>query len=131
MKSQLFVPPLRIILTTQCNGCCPFCHNEGSRRNDNMSTKTINECIQSIIDLQIPKITITGGEPTLRQDLNKIIQTLQDKTTTSIGLTTNGFSLSSVGNRLLKPIDNLNLSISSFNDDISMLYQNFLHLIKI
>ena len=124
MKSMNYMPPLRIVLTELCNGQCQFCHNEGNQSdNANMPAEMLNGCIQSVKDLKIPKITLTGGEPTLRRDLNKIINELQERTEASICLVTNGHSLARVCREMKKPIDNLNLSISSFEYDIAAKYQ--------
>lgn len=125
MGSIRLIPPLRIMLTTQCNGECWFCHNEGNQISDiNMPTNIIEECIQSVIDLNIPKVTLTGGEPTLRGDLHTIINELQNETEAEISLVTNGIGLSGLSERLQKPIGELNLSVSSFDNKIAKKYQN-------
>ena len=119
------IPPLRIILTTQCNGGCWFCHNEGNQACDiNMNTSIIEECVQSVIDLDIPRVTLTGGEPTLRKDLAVIINKLQNETNAEISLVTNGVGLFALSEKLTKPIDELNLSVSSFENEIAKKYQN-------
>jgi len=124
MKSMRFMPPLRLVLTDLCNGACQFCHNEGNNScSCSMSSEMIDGCIQSAIDLQIPKIALTGGEPTLRRDLHVIINELQERTKASISLVTNGLLLATVGKEIKRPLDNLNLSISSFENSIAARYQ--------
>ena len=34
MDNKLFMPPIRLILNSQCNGKCMFCHSEGTRGED-------------------------------------------------------------------------------------------------
>ena len=122
MKSN--IPPLRLILNTECNGKCNYCHNEGSNISGNMSKDLILECARIAQKLSLPHISITGGEPTLRKDLADIInEIMKICTNTNISLTSNGYKLHSFCNMILSPIYSLNLSITSFNKEIAFKYQ--------
>lgn len=119
------LPPLRIVLNNECNGNCPFCHNEGNISFQNMSLNTIEECANAANFMDLPYISITGGEPTFREDLPEIIQIIHKKTPNSkLSLTTNGYLLDKLEERLLNPLDTLNLSFSSFEHDVAKRYQN-------
>ena len=125
MKNNDFVPPLRLILNSKCNGNCRFCHGEGNEAKEEMPESLIYECVRTAEFLSIPYIALTGGEPTLREDLSDIIKGIQTKYKgVKIGLTSNGYKLKEVGERLVNPIYNLNLSIASFKEDIAKKYQN-------
>ena len=124
MITRYSVPPLRLILNNNCNGKCSFCHNEGYHSHENMSLKLIHDCIDSAEKLSISQIALTGGEPTLRDDLKDIIDYIQDKQMLSISLTTNGYKLNNLIKFINRPIDNLNLSMSSLKMELAEKYQN-------
>ena len=59
------------ILTNLCNLACTFCFQERKKRADRMSTENWLELIN-----QVPKgsrITLTGGEPLVYKDFEKIL----------------------------------------------------------
>lgn len=118
-------PPLRLILTNDCNGHCDFCHQEGSDVNQNMPISLVEECAHAAYTLNLPSIALTGGEPTIRNDLPQIIEVIQKIAfNTKVNLTTNGHSLEKLLHHIHKPIHCINLSLSSLNPSIAELYQN-------
>lgn len=120
-----FLPPLRLILNNNCNGKCCFCHKEGNDREERMSKEIVYRCAEAANELMIPNITLTGGEPTLREDLSELLNGIQERSiNTKVGLTTNGFRLMEIGSEMKKPIDFLNLSIISFDKEVAAEYQN-------
>lgn len=124
MKKKL-LPPLRLILTNECNGTCSFCHEEGSLKTNEMSMECIGECIKAASYLSLPVISLTGGEPTIREDLPQIIREIQTYApNTEIHLTSNGYNFNKIINEIRDPIDCLNLSIFSLNPQIACHYQN-------
>lgn len=124
MKSQYNKPPLRLILTNQCNGQCNFCHNEGNDGCGEFMTYTlIKECLRAVDALSISQISLTGGEPTIRQDLAEIIKNIREDRNIKISLTTNGYRLQELANNIEYSIDNLNLSLISLRKNLAMQYQ--------
>lgn len=117
-------PPLRIVLTSSCNGNCSFCHHEGNGDDGLMDPALVFECAEIAEKMQIPHISLTGGEPTLRTDLGYLISGIQSRYHGRLTLTTNGFALSRLGNSILKPLHTVNLSIVSFSQEVSRRYQN-------
>ena len=118
------IPALRLILTYKCNGKCAFCHREGYDGKEDMSIDDIVECINIAKKLSVPIIALTGGEPTLRDDLSGIISLIRHIYPESkVHLTTNGIHLSLLQDTIDKPIDKLNVSISSLNIDVAKEYQ--------
>ena len=116
--------PFRLIITTQCNGSCYFCHKEGANTPQDMPLELIKRCSAIANSISAP-ISITGGEPTLRKDLNKIINEIHKVApNNNLSLTTNGFRLIDFCNSIETSIDTLNLSITSLNNSISLRYQN-------
>lgn len=124
MDKKIYEPPLRLILTNNCNGACSFCHSEGSTSASEMPLDMVYECVDIAEKLALSKIALTGGEPTLRSDLNEIINYIQQKKKLSVSLTTNGYHLERVSAYLNSPIYKLNLSISSLNFKMAKKYQN-------
>lgn len=124
MKS-VKLPPLRLILTNDCNGHCEFCHQEGSNASLNMPISLVEECAHAAYALHLPTISLTGGEPTIRSDLPQIIEVIQKIAfNTRVNLTTNGYSLEKLLHHIHKPLHCVNLSLASLNTHIAELYQN-------
>lgn len=118
------IPPLRLILNTDCNGKCAFCHHEGYSQNNIMDAEMVYECADIAQKLSIPHLSLTGGEPTLRKDLPALLSGIRHKYEGYISLTTNGYGLSGLCDKIDIPINSINLSIISFSEDIWRKYQN-------
>jgi Radical SAM superfamily. len=115
--------PLRLVLNSNCNGHCHYCHREGVSTDSRMPTSIVQQCAYTAKELSLP-ITLTGGEPSLREDLSTIINGIfHIDPTLKINLTSNGYNLASF-NDLIQPIDTLNLSITSFQRNVAQQYQN-------
>lgn len=125
MHDLKLLPPLRLVLNTACNGNCYFCHHEGCEcTNNEMSWDTINECIEAARQLNISKISLTGGEPTLREDLCDIVSEIKCKLPNiDISLTTNGFGLKKLSHGMLEMIEQISLSVVSFSKSKYLEYQ--------
>lgn len=126
MTNYELFPPLRLVLNTECNGKCYFCHHEGCSLSHNEMPKTvIDECIEAASRLKIPKISLTGGEPTLRNDLPIIVSYIKERLPkVELSITTNGKNLHNVLPSIIDQIDKINLSLISFNSSIYCNYQN-------
>ncbi|MFN8274939.1 MAG: GTP 3',8-cyclase MoaA [Flavobacteriaceae bacterium] len=84
---------LRISLTEHCNLRCTYCMPaEGIQLTPKPHLMTADEILhiaQTFVDLGVRKIRLTGGEPLVRKDAAKIIQSL-GKLGIQLTLTTNG-----------------------------------------
>ncbi len=85
VKSMGFNYP-RISLTKDCNGACPFCHNEGQtigKRGEltapELSLLSIDgyEYIAKFFRGHLKSVSLTGGELTLVKNLPEIISVVQ------------------------------------------------------
>ena len=56
-------------ITNRCNLTCMHCCFSAGKQGEEMTTQRVTEILQKIIKWQPDKITITGGEPLLRNDL--------------------------------------------------------------
>lgn len=84
----------------------------------------VYECADVAQKLSIPYLSLTGGEPTLRKDLPYLLSKIRQEYKGHISLTTNGYGLSSLCDKIDTPINSVNLSIISFREDIWKKYQN-------
>ncbi len=126
MNNSQLLPPLRLVLNTACNGNCCFCHHEGVHtRGLKMQWNTIEDCIHAASQMGISKISLTGGEPTIRDDLSQIITAIkQVLPNVTLGITTNGFGIQQLSKETLSMIDSISLSITSLKKDLYQRYQN-------
>jgi len=86
----------QIELTLRCNAKCPFCSIHTipeSYVNNDMSTEQVKNLIDQIADLNVPALSFTGGEPTLRKDLPEIIYHTGIINDFMNGIATNGYLL--------------------------------------
>ena len=94
-KSSLIDYPEKIsaiVFTQECNFRCPYCHNpeliKGKREEERGKRKQIFEFLNSRIS-KLDGVVITGGEPTLHNDLPQFIGQIKDLGF-SVKLDTNG-----------------------------------------
>jgi len=112
---------LRVQLTDACNFRCFYCMPKDIRflpKNDLLTPEEIFSICSILNDFGIDEIRITGGEPTLRTEFNEIISRLSELPLSKLGLTTNGFFLTTKL-RLLKEknCQHLNISMDSLQKD--------------
>jgi len=89
-KRGIFLSEIEV--TWRCNLTCPVCYLAPDRMYSDPSLPTITEMLKTIrsFDVQSTSLQITGGEPTLRQDLPEIIALTRQNGFTAIELNTNG-----------------------------------------
>ena len=110
---------LRISLTEKCNLRCTYCMPaEGiplTPAAHLMSADEIFEIASHFVKRGVDKIRLTGGEPTVRKDINQIIERLSSLPT-KLALTTNGLTIHRHIDVLKKAdVDVINISIDSLN----------------
>ena len=125
-NGKIMFPSLRIILTNKCNGKCKFCHSEGEENsNADINMSIIEQAAKAAKYLHLNKITLTGGEPTYRNDLIKITRTIKAiYPEVKLNITTNGFKIPQFIEAMPQYFDKVHLSISSLNPEIYSQYQN-------
>ena len=110
---------LRISVTERCNFRCQYCMPEKPfswvPKENILSFEDMFKFIKASIDLGIKKVRLTGGEPLLREDLDKFIAMIYDyNPSIDLALTTNGFLLKSVASRLKEAgLKRINISLDS------------------
>jgi len=112
---------LRISVTQRCNFRCAYCMPETpfewTPKENLLSYEELFAFVKVAIDNGIKKIRITGGEPTVRDDLDKFIAMISGyKKDTDIALTSNGFLLKYQAHKLKKAgLKRINISLDSID----------------
>ncbi len=112
---------LRISLTERCNFRCQYCMPEKPfswvPKENLLDFEDLFKFVKAAIDEGITKIRLTGGEPTLRADLDSFIKMICDyKPDIDLAMTTNGYLLKDIAHRLKDAgLKRLNVSLDSLN----------------
>jgi len=103
-----------LAVTNRCPYQCWHCYNAGRKQSD-LSLKTLADLAKTLQDLGAIIVTITGGEPLLRPDLEEVISAFDDRTT--VVMNTTGFGLTSERALALKKSGLFALGISLDSQD--------------
>lgn len=114
---------LRLSITDFCNFRCNYClpngytANGGKRLTNELSLSEIDTLIQGFAKLGTTKVRLTGGEPSIRQDLPNIIELAkQISGIQTVALSSNGYRLAKHLNDWQSAgLNQLNISIDSFD----------------
>ena len=116
---------LRISVTERCNFRCQYCMPEKPfswvPKENLLSFEELFLFVKVAIDEGVTKIRLTGGEPLLREDLDKFIKMISDyKPDIDLALTTNAFLLPDSAQRLKDAgLKRLNISLDSLRADVA------------
>lgn len=125
MKDQFgrSIEYLRISVTDRCNFRCVYCMPEQGLdwlpRAEILSYEEITAVVQQLAPLGLKRLRITGGEPTIRPDLVKLIAMLKAVPgVQDIALSTNGVKLPEMAVALKEAgLDRINMSADSLRAD--------------
>lgn len=112
---------LRISITDRCNFRCKYCMpEEGMRwmeRREILTYEEITRLARLFITLGVSKIRLTGGEPTLRKDMIKLVAMLAPLPgLKDLSMTTNGFLLKEFAGDLYRAgLQRINVSLDSLS----------------
>lgn len=111
---------LRLSITDVCNFKCEYCLPDGYQCDsdrDFLSLQEITHITSAFARLGTSKIRITGGEPSLRKDLVKVIeQCASTPGIEQVAITTNGYKLQQqVDSWIDAGLTSLNVSIDSLD----------------
>ena len=116
---------LRVSVTERCNFRCQYCMPEKPfswvPKENLLSFEDLFLFIKVAIDEGINKIRITGGEPTLRVDLDKFVKMIHDyKPDIDLALTTNGYLLKESALKLKEAgLKRINISLDTLKPEIA------------
>jgi radical SAM protein with 4Fe4S-binding SPASM domain len=109
-----------LAITYRCNNDCFHCYNARSRDYPELSTKNWQHILDLLWEIGIPHIVFTGGEPTLREDLPKLIAHAEQNGQIT-GINTNGRRLSNpdyVDTLVKAGLDHVQITLESHSSDI-------------
>ena len=112
---------LRISLTDRCNLRCVYCMPMTGLTfvptPDLLTVKEIEKVVRAAVDVGFRKVRLTGGEPTLRQDIVEIVRRLHGiDGINEIVMTTNGYRLPYIAGDLVEAgMKRVNIHIDSLN----------------
>ena len=121
---------LRISVTDRCNFRCTYCmpkeifdkHYEFLPHSDLLSFEEITRAARAFIDLGVRKIRLTGGEPLLRKNVERLVEMLHalrtlDGAPPELTLTTNGSILARKAQALKDAgLDRVTVSLDALDD---------------
>ena len=113
---------LRVSITEKCNLRCVYCRPDNTpfKYNDDMLTYSeISRLVKMMTKFGLTKVRITGGEPLVRPNVDKLIKMLREiPKIEDISLTTNGITLKKHAKKLKDAgLNRLNISIDSLKED--------------
>lgn len=114
----MFKRELRLVVTENCNYNCVFCHKEGMKKyeTNKLTPYDYGFLFKTCKDMfNWDEVTITGGEPFVRSDIDDIVKILKGLGA-KITIVTNG-ELINKHVDILKYIDRINLSIHTLSKD--------------
>ncbi|NPA51368.1 MAG: GTP 3',8-cyclase MoaA [Aquificae bacterium] len=109
---------LRISVTDKCNLKCFYCRPEGMEffeKEKLLSFEEIRNFVKALTKYGLKRVRLTGGEPLLRKDIEKLVKMLsQIPEIEDVSLTTNGITLARYAQILKKNgLNRINVSIDS------------------
>ena len=115
---------LRVSLTDRCNFRCFYCLPHGepplARKETILTYEEIARLCEVFVSLGIEKIRLTGGEPLIRKDVEKLVALLAPlkPALKDLALTTNGFDLPRHAEHLKNAgLDRVTISLDSLHAD--------------
>lgn len=114
---------LRISVTDRCNFRCVYCMPESGMpwlpKGEILSYEEIADVVRQLAPLGLRRLRITGGEPTIRPELHRLIRLLRDvPDIDDIALSTNGVRLPEIASLLRDAgLDRVNMSVDSLRSD--------------
>jgi len=122
------VRDLRISVTDRCNFRCPYCmpaeiygdKYEFLPKADLLTFEETTRLVRIFVRLGVTKIRLTGGEPLVRQDVEKLVAMLaQVEGIEDLTLTTNGFLLAEKARALKEAgLMRVTVSLDSLDDEV-------------
>jgi len=116
---------LRVSVTERCNFRCQYCMPEKPfswvPKENLLTFEELFEFMKVAIDEGVKKIRITGGEPLLREDLDKFIKMIYDYAPDiDLAMTTNAFLLKGTAQRLKNAgLKRINVSIDTLKPEVA------------
>ena len=119
---------LRISVTDRCNFRCPYCmpaeiygeRYEFLPRESLLTFEEITRLARVLVSLGVVKVRITGGEPLVRAEINKLVAMLAEVPgVEDLTMTTNGYLLAQFAQKLADAgLQRITVSLDSLDDEV-------------
>ena len=118
---------LRVSITDRCNFRCVYCMPKEVYgrdyaflpRRDLLTFEEIARLAQVFAGLGVEKIRLTGGEPLIRRDVERLVEMLAEISALDLTLTTNGAALVQKAQALKHAgLGRITVSLDSLDDDV-------------
>ncbi len=111
---------LRLSVTDTCNFRCVYCLPDGQKKTaqpPQLSREEIRRLVRGFAGLGFWKVRLTGGEPTVRQDILEIARDVADVPgIRRVALSTNGYRLASLAGALRAAgVSDVNISLDTLD----------------
>lgn len=110
-------------VTNQCNMNCKGCYSAIDNRNSkkDLSLEQIKTILRVLAKHNIIQIIISGGEPTVRKDLQEILQYAKENCGFRIVMISNGSTI--IENNIFKYLDTIAFSIDDLEKEYNTLHR--------
>ncbi len=118
---------LRVSVTDRCNFRCVYCMPKEVfgkdfqflPRGEILSFEEIERLVRVFVGLGVQKVRLTGGEPLVRRNIERLVEMLANVTDLDLTLTTNGSLLASKARALRDAgLKRVTVSLDSLDDDV-------------
>ena len=118
---------LRVSVTDRCNFRCSYCmpkelfgrDHPFLPREELLSFEEITRIVRTFKELGVRKVRLTGGEPLLRKQVERLVDTLADIPELELSMTTNASLLPQKAQQLKSAgLDRISVSLDSLDDDV-------------
>ncbi len=114
---------LRISVTDKCNLKCFYCRPDNQEyipHEEILRYEEIARLVKAMTKYGLKKVRITGGEPLVRPEIEKLVRMLRDiPEIEDLSMTTNGITLKNHAKKLKEAgLNRLNISIDSLKPDL-------------
>ena len=114
---------LRISVTDRCNLACSYCMPEqkavAAQRGRILGFDEIARIVQTLVPMGISKIRLTGGEPLVRREVDRLVEMISGlEGIHEVAMTTNGQLLSNMAERLAEAgLKRVNVSLDTLDPE--------------
>jgi len=117
------ITDLRVSVTDRCNFRCRYCMPaEGMQwlgRDQILSFEEIERLVRVFVGLGVQKVRLTGGEPLVRRNIERLVEMLARVSDLDLTLTTNGSLLASKARALRDAgLKRVTVSLDSLDDEV-------------
>lgn len=111
---------VRVSVTDRCNLRCGYCMSSSVfhwvPKDQLLTFEEIARAVKVLAVLGVKKVRLTGGEPTLRTHIEKLVGMLRSSGISSVTMTTNGLCLSELASRLKSQgLNGITVSLDTLN----------------